>query len=159
MAAHAGFFSEKIATPFPLTNNEAENPYGHLSGSSKDSANPYARPGVVVSGQHGLWGRTEPLDWVLELDQDDNGSITQSEVDQARTKKMASFDSDGDGTLSLDEYRTLWLDRMSGEMVDAFQASDADGNGQVTKEEFNALFSNLVARLDTNGDGVVSSAG
>lgn len=85
-----------------------------------------------------------------------DGALTQQEIDTARTAKFSEFDGNGDGQLSLDEYQALWADAMRAAMVDRFQAHDENGDGQVTSEEFAAQLSDLVARLDRNGDGALS---
>ena len=52
--------------------------------------------------------------------------------------------------------------RGDGALVQIFQQADADHNGQVTLDEFNAALPKiaplLFKRLDRNGDGVISSA-
>ena len=52
------------------------------------------------------------------FDANQDGTLTQAEVDQARQAKLAEFDADGDGSLSLEEYQALWLDAMRERMVD-----------------------------------------
>ena len=106
-------------------------------------------------GGHGRGG--DMMRRLQEFDLDKDGSITQAEIDQVRQGQVAQFDANKDGTLSLEEYQALWLDRMRERMVDAFQEHDDDGNGQVTPEEFNERFSALVERLDRNGDGQLNA--
>jgi len=90
------------------------------------------------------------------FDANQDGRLTQAEVDQARQAKLAEFDADGDGSLDLEEYQALWLDAMRERMVDQFQAHDDDGDGVVTAEEFGERFSGIVSRLDDDGDGEVT---
>ncbi len=90
------------------------------------------------------------------FDLNGDGSLTQEEIDTARAQQLAGADADGDGALSIVEYETLWLDAMRERMVDAYQRHDADGDGSVTAEEFNARFSGLVERMDRNDDGALS---
>jgi len=73
-----------------------------------------------------------------------------------RQARLAEFDSDGDGSLTLEEYQALWLDAMRERMVDQFQAHDDDGDGRVTVEEFGERYSSLAQRLDRNDDGQVT---
>ena len=103
-------------------------------------------------GHHGAPG--ERLFEAFDANQD--GTLTQAEVDQARQAKLAEFDADGDGSLDLEEYQALWLDAMRERMVDQFQAHDDDGDGMVTAEEFGERFSRIVSRLDDDGDGEVT---
>jgi len=41
-------------------------------------------------------------------DVNEDGQITQEEVDGFRADRLAAFDADGDGSLSLSEYEALW---------------------------------------------------
>ena len=74
---------------------------------------------------------------------------------QRGAARLQAFDSDGNGTLSLDEYQALWLDAMRERMVDRFQAHDDDGDGEVTVEEFGEERARLVERMDRDGDGAL----
>jgi Ca2+-binding EF-hand superfamily protein len=87
------------------------------------------------------------------FDADQDGRLTQIEIDEVRRARLAEFDADGDGSLTLEEYQALWVDVMRERMVDRFQAHDDDGDGLVTVEEFAAPFDRIVVRLDDDGDG------
>ena len=89
-------------------------------------------------------------------DQDEDDKITQAEIDEVRANRLAEFDGDGNGMLSLQEYEALWLDAMRERMVDRFQSHDDDGDGQVTGEEFSEQTSRMVIRRDRNSDGAIS---
>jgi Ca2+-binding EF-hand superfamily protein len=107
-------------------------------------------------GRHHGYGyqRGEALFEAFDADQD--GRLTQAEIDQARQAKLTEFDSDGDGSLTLEEYQALWLDAMRESMVDRFQAHDDDGDGRVTAEEFGERYDRILGRLDEDGDGAVT---
>jgi len=108
---------------------------------------------------HGGWSHHggAPGERLFEaFDANQDGTLTQAEVDQARQAKLAEFDADGDGSLDLEEYQALWLDAMRERMVDQFQDHDDDGDGLVTVEEFGERFSGIVVRLDDDGDGEVT---
>ncbi len=95
---------------------------------------------------------------ILEaFDTNNDGQLTQTEIDTFRADRLAKFDSDGNGTLSLKEYEALWLDAYRERMVDEFQRHDHDGDAVVTAEEFNEPYAKLVARMDRNGDGILTS--
>jgi len=116
--------------------------------------------GEASTHRSGRMGHGRRMDRVLklielyDLDQDDR--VTQAEIDQVRTDRLAEFDSDGDGMLSLQEYELLWLDAMRERMVDRFQSHDDDGDGLVTVDEFSERTSRLVIRRDRNHDGAIS---
>jgi Ca2+-binding EF-hand superfamily protein len=95
--------------------------------------------------------------WLFEnFDANDDGRITQVEIEEVRQGQLQEFDANGDGSLSLEEYQALWLDAMRERMVDRFQAHDDDGDGLVTVAEFSERFDGIVSRLDDDGDGEVT---
>ena len=99
--------------------------------------------------------RMENLMATYDLNED--GQVTQEEVDGLRADRLAAFDADGNGSLSLSEYEALWLDAYRERMVDNFQRHDDDGDGMVTVQEFSEDQSGMVAKMDRNDDGVLSS--
>ncbi|MDX5370601.1 MAG: calcium-binding protein, partial [Alphaproteobacteria bacterium] len=52
--------------------------------------------------------------------------------------RLAEFDADGDGSLSLAEFEALHAAMIRETMVDRFQHLDADGNGRITESEMGA---------------------
>jgi Ca2+-binding EF-hand superfamily protein len=103
-------------------------------------------------GHHGGgWGGGDRLFEQFDANQD--GLITQAEIDQVLGDRLASFDQNNDGSLNLEEYQALWLDAMRERMVDRFQSHDDDGDAVVTVEEFVGSYSSMVRRLDSNDDG------
>jgi Ca2+-binding EF-hand superfamily protein len=106
-------------------------------------------------GRHHRWGDHGGGAMFLfeQFDANQDGRLTQAEIDQARQSRLAEFDQNGDGKLTLEEYQALWLAAMRERMVDRFQAHDDDGDGLVTVEEFAEPFDQVVVRFDRNGDG------
>ena len=104
-------------------------------------------------GRHGQ-RRFEHL--LESYDSNEDGKLTQAEIDAVRAERLAKFDADGDGSLTLQEYEALWLDAMRERMVDRFQSHDDDGDGRVTAEEFGERHSKMVARRDRDGDGEIT---
>jgi Ca2+-binding EF-hand superfamily protein len=90
------------------------------------------------------------------FDTNNDGKVTQAEIDAARDQRRTQFDRDGNGALSLEEYQGLWLDAMRPRMVRQFQSHDTDGNGSVTAEEFRERYADVVRNLDRNNDGEVT---
>lgn len=129
----------------------------HGHGHGRDGHKGRAHGGGGHGGKMGHGRRTDRLMDLMELyDLDGDGKVTQAEIDQGRADRLGEFDSDGDGTLSLQEYEALWLDAMRERMVDRFQKHDDDGDGQVTVEEFSERTGRMVMRGDRNDDGAIS---
>lgn len=124
---------------------------------SRDWKNHHGARHMGESGRgfrhHGAKGGMRLLD---NFDSNDDGKVTQDEIDNARNERFARFDTDQNGSLDLQEYQALWLDAMRERMVDRFQALDNDGDALVTNEEFLARFSKLISRLDRNDDGEIT---
>jgi Ca2+-binding EF-hand superfamily protein len=89
------------------------------------------------------------------FDANEDGKLSQDEIDSSRAERFGQFDGDGDQSLTLQEYEQLWLDAMRERMVDRFQDLDADGDAKVTAEEFKRPFAKMVRRMDRNEDGVI----
>jgi Ca2+-binding EF-hand superfamily protein len=106
-------------------------------------------------GHHG-WGHGGGMGFFEQFDANQDGRLTQAEVDEVRRGQLTEFDQNGDGSLTLEEYQALWLDAMREHMVDRFQAHDDDGDGMVTAEEFGERFDRMISRLDADNDGEVT---
>lgn len=108
-------------------------------------------------GMHGggMGGRGGMHRTMLGFDTNEDGKLSQDEIDKSRADQLKKFDKNGDGSLTLAEYEALWLDAKRERMVDRFQRHDGDGDGKVTQEEFNSRFANMVKFMDSNGDGVL----
>ncbi len=129
----------------------------HSSGRRSDREEGWAHRGWKHGGKMGHGRRMDRVLDLIELyDQDEDDKITQAEIDEVRANRLAEFDGDGNGMLSLQEYEALWLDAMRERMVDRFQSHDDDGDGQVTVEEFSEQTSRMVIRRDRNSDGAIS---
>lgn len=101
---------------------------------------------------HGMMGR----ELMQRYDADKDGKVTQAEIDQNRTQWHGEFDADKNASLSLQEFTALWLKAKNEMIVREFQFFDADGNGQVTLDEYRLPMQDMVARRDRDGDGALS---
>ena len=72
------------------------------------------------------------------FDADGDGTVTPEEMRGQLEAKLAEYDSDGDGALSIAEFEALHSAMIREMMVDRFQYLDADGDGSVTSEEMTA---------------------
>lgn len=106
-------------------------------------------------GHHKGWRSGHRMERMMErFDVNEDGKLTQDEVNEARKALLAKFDTDKDGKLNLAEFEKLWLDYMHRRMVRGFQRIDRDGDAAITVDEYLKPFSKVVERLDRNEDGV-----
>ncbi|NNF79459.1 MAG: hypothetical protein HKN05_15640 [Rhizobiales bacterium] len=97
--------------------------------------------------------------WFMNrYDANEDGKVTQEEIDKNRSDRHGKYDSNGDGKLSLEEFQGLWLEAFRRRMVRAFQRFDVDGDANVTLDEYTKPLSKIVERRDRNGDGALSRA-
>ena len=91
------------------------------------------------------------------FDSNDDNELTQDELDAARRELLAKHDGDKNGSLTLEEFETLWLEFMRKQMVRGFQRLDQDGDAVITADEFVEPFSEAVSHMDRNDDGKLNS--
>ena len=127
--------------------------FGHHRGGYHDDQHGVCHHGGPSGGQH-PGGRH--LAMFESFDSDNDGKLTQAEIDQGRARRFSTFDKDGDQQLTLQEFEALWLDAMRERLVDRFQDLDNDGDAVVTLEEFQMPFARVVAGMDRNGDAALS---
>lgn len=112
-----------------------------------------------------------------QWDADADGRVTPEEVASKRADVFAMFDQDSNQVLSADEW-ALVEEHMALELGNGGQGhgmnmaapgkavheamtpdfNDADGNGEVSLEEFEAASARLFPMMDADGDGAVTSA-
>lgn len=87
------------------------------------------------------------------FDADGDGEVTQDEIGTLLNERRAAHDGNGDGNLDLEEFARLWSETMRPYTVRAFQTLDTDGNGIVTRAEYDLQLAGIIERLDRSGDG------
>jgi len=92
------------------------------------------------------------------FDADADGRVTRTEADAFVQEQLASFDADGSGTLSLDEFEGAWSAMMRERMVRGFQRFDRDGDGQLSQDELNRPIDQAFALADRNDDDAIEAS-
>jgi hypothetical protein len=104
---------------------------------------------------HG-WRHGGAANLTERYDANQDGRVSQDEINANRTQWHGDFDRDKSGDLSLAEFEQLWLKARRDQMVREYQDFDRDGDGKVTADEYRSPMANTVANMDRNGDGVLS---
>ncbi|MDZ4134886.1 MAG: EF-hand domain-containing protein, partial [Paracoccaceae bacterium] len=73
------------------------------------------------------------------FDTNKDGTLTPEEMTAGIKAELTKYDTDANGTLSLDEFAVMQAVRTRPMTVRAFQMHDADGDAQVTAAEMTAV--------------------
>lgn len=126
----------------------------------------------VLAANHGQGGGMPGAHFIENWDLDEDGQITLAEVIEKREDLFYAFDSDENGVLDaeehdmFDEVRATDLaengqgmgqgrDNPANGMLR--EVTDANGDGLVSHQEFMEAVPDWFARMDRNGDGVVTT--
>lgn len=86
----------------------------------------------------------------LSSDMDGDGAMSIDAAHRMLQAMHADADTNGDASLSLEEFEALHVEMTRGLMVDRFQHLDADGDGMVAAEEMTAPADRSNMRLSEN---------
>ncbi len=87
------------------------------------------------------------------FDANKDGTLSPEEMATGIQGELTKYDTDANGTLSLDEFEVMHTAHMRPKTVRAFQMHDADGDAQVTEAEMAAMAAMMQAQMaDRRGD-------
>ncbi|MDP3961919.1 MAG: EF-hand domain-containing protein [Pseudorhodobacter sp.] len=93
--------------------------------------------GMMGGGMMG--GMMGPNSYAMQnFDTNKDGTLDAAEIAAGIAADLKTFDADGNGTLSLDEFAAMHAAHTRNMTVRAFQMHDADGDAQVTADEMAA---------------------
>jgi len=107
-------------------------------------------------GMMGGHGGPIAHEMLASVDTNEDGALSQEEIDAMVDARFAEFDANADGSLSLDEFQALWAEITRPMAVRAFQFLDPNGDAAVARAELDERFGSMVAGFDRNDDGVLS---
>lgn len=86
------------------------------------------------------------------LDTDNDGKVTLAEIHGEQKRLMGAADVNGDGKLSVEEFRRRgrWFIRLR--TISFFDMLDTDGDGQISEKEMTAPSARWFTRYDENKD-------
>ncbi|WP_455223547.1 EF-hand domain-containing protein [Kaarinaea lacus] len=102
----------------------------------------------------------------LSMDSNNDGQISQEEYisykQQWAERRFQGMDTNNDGVVSKEEYearKSRWSGHKHGRhgKDGIFAKLDADGDGQLTREESLTAWTNWFKRIDANGDQIVTA--
>jgi len=118
-------------------------------------------------------GGTPGQGFIENWDDDANGAVTLAEVSAKRENVFYTFDEDGDGVITAEEYVAFDEARAADQANEAgngggehgkasvgmtLEFNDVNGDGAVSFEEFTGQSQAWFTILDRNGDGEVTTA-
>ncbi|MDU8942129.1 EF-hand domain-containing protein [Ovoidimarina sediminis] len=98
-----------------------------------------------------------------ELDFNGDGTVTRMEMETARESRFSDADKDSDGMLTEAEFVAAAVDRARQMAAQAFQRFDADGDGFLSQDAIAAHdgrgrgLDRMFSRVDANGDDQVTA--
>mgnify|MGYP003663424176 CR=1 FL=1 len=96
-----------------------------------------------------------------KLDEDGNGTISIEEMTVRKKVFFDKLDTDGNGSMSMEEAKAfrhkMHENRKERHSARLLELLDADGNGMVSSDEFEAASAKRFEAADSNGDGVLSA--
>lgn len=98
----------------------------------------------------------QPQESWKQYDLNGDGKITRGEFMAVRALCFARYDANGYGTLTRVEVRKFSPRQSADRIEAAFSRLDVDGDGQISREEFDQGSDRLFRHVDTNGDGIIA---
>ena len=129
----------------------------------------YAAESAATSAKALPTGGHEASSFIPSWDTNKDGKLPRAEYDAVRTERFATADEDSNGSLSAEEYVNEYAQRLDRQVVDErkaaieqthvrFRALDKDGDGFVSRPEYDASGERAFTALDHDKDGRIAKA-
>jgi len=102
-----------------------------------------------------------------EVDANKDGMLTEAEIQAFHAARFASADTDGNGSLSVEELAAVQMQQMQARVAKRsakmLERLDANNDGALSAEEMAGMEKSgkgksMLTRADTDGDGIISKA-
>lgn len=114
-------------------------------------------------------GERERAQFIAQHDSDGDGKVSLAEYKQFRASRFNDGDSDGKGYLSEDDYVDEYATRLEQQLEDErkahikqtkarFESLDSDKDGFISRAEYDASGARMFAHLDKDNSGVISAS-
>lgn len=112
---------------------------------------------MSVSSGHAQDRNRGPQRMIEALDADKDGRLSLAEIEAEQKRLFGMVDANGDGVLSVEEFRLHGgqLSRFGGTTL--FDLLDVNGDQMITADELAAPTERWHRRYDTNGDGALET--
>lgn len=119
------------------------------------ASNEHGRRGPQGFGQRGGRGQA-PQMMFQRADADNSGSITLEEFTTMSPLDLAAADADANGSVNVDELTDAMLRQMVQRRAERMiERLDTDGDGEVSTAEIESRQQEMFARLDIDGSGAI----
>ena len=120
------------AVSVPVFAQQAQMQKGGMMGAGMDMMG--GMMGAMMSGGMGMMGGAQSYA-MANFDTNKDGTLSPQEMTAGIQSELKTYDTDANGTLSLDEFAIMHAAHTRPMTVCAFQMHDADGDAQVTEAE------------------------
>jgi len=111
-----------------------------------------AIPSLLLAGTGNRGGH-----FMDRFDSNKDGTVTKEEINKVRSEEFLKYDKDGNGVLSVDEWKAMREDRLNQRMQRQFTRHDSNNDGAISQEEFMTKPERMMSHLDKNGDNVIDA--
>ena len=120
------------------------------------------QPGGMMGGGMGMMGGImggAQSYAMATFDTNKDGTLSLEEMTAGIQAELKTYDTDANGTLSLEEFAVMHAAHTRPMTVRAFQMHDADGDAQVTEAEMSNMAAMMQARMGADRDDMPGMGG
>jgi hypothetical protein len=107
----------------------------------------------MMGGSMGMMGGAQSYA-MANFDTNKDGTLSPEEMTAGIKAEIKKYDTDANGSLSLEEFAVMHADHTRLMTVRVFQMHDADGDAQVTEAEMSAMAAMMQDHMSGQQDGM-----